>query len=41
MKEIDAKELIPGDIINLTVGDRVPADGRLIFVDDLLPTSQS
>lgn len=34
-KEIDAKELIPGDIINLTVGDRVPADGRLIFVDDL------
>ncbi|MBI5147835.1 MAG: HAD-IC family P-type ATPase [Parcubacteria group bacterium] len=34
-KEIDAKELVPGDIVNLAAGDRVPADGRLIFSDNL------
>ncbi|OGH92215.1 MAG: ATPase [Candidatus Magasanikbacteria bacterium RIFOXYD1_FULL_40_23] len=29
-KEIPAKELVPGDIIVLSTGDRVPADARLI-----------
>ena len=29
--EIDAKELVPGDIIRVSQGDRVPADCRLIF----------
>ncbi len=29
-KEIDAKYLVPGDIIILEAGDRVPADARLI-----------
>jgi len=29
-KEIDAKELVPGDIIVLETGDKVPADARLI-----------
>jgi len=33
--EIDAANLVPGDIIRLTQGDRVPADGRLLFVNDL------
>lgn len=33
--EIDATELIPGDLIRLTQGDRVPADARLVFVNDL------
>ena len=28
--EIDAKEIVPGDIIVLREGDRVPADGKLI-----------
>ena len=28
--EIDAKELVPGDIIVLETGDKVPADSRLI-----------
>ena len=32
--EIDAANLVPGDIIRLTQGDRVPADGRLLFVND-------
>ena len=32
--EIDATNLVPGDIIRLTQGDRVPADGRLLFVND-------
>ncbi|MDI6815118.1 MAG: cation-translocating P-type ATPase, partial [Dehalococcoidales bacterium] len=29
-KEISATELVPGDIILLRAGDRIPADGRLI-----------
>ena len=34
-REIDASELVPGDIIHLAQGDRIPADGRLLFVNDL------
>lgn len=34
-REIDAAGLVPGDIIHLSQGDRVPADARLIFVNDL------
>jgi len=34
-REIDAAELVPGDIAHLAQGDRIPADGRLIFVNDL------
>ena len=33
--ETDADNLVPGDIIRLGQGDRVPADGRLIFENDL------
>lgn len=33
--EIDARELVPGDIIRITQGDRVPADARIIFANDL------
>jgi calcium-translocating P-type ATPase len=33
--EIDVANLVPGDIIRLAQGDRVPADGRLLFVNDL------
>ena len=32
---IDAREIVPGDIILLEAGDRVPADGRLLEVVDL------
>ncbi|MDO8664309.1 MAG: HAD-IC family P-type ATPase, partial [Candidatus Liptonbacteria bacterium] len=32
--EMDVANLVPGDIIRLTQGDRVPADGRLLFVND-------
>ncbi len=33
-REIEAADLVPGDIIRLTQGDRIPADGRLVFVND-------
>ena len=34
-REIDAWELVPGDIVHLASGDRVPADLRLIEVKNL------
>lgn len=34
-KEISADELVPGDIVVLSEGDNVPADGRLIEADDM------
>lgn len=33
--EIDASLLVPGDIIRITQGDRIPADARLLFVNNL------
>jgi len=35
IKEINAEELVPGDIIILEAGQQVPADGRLIEVNNL------
>ena len=34
-REIDAEEVVPGDIIRLVSGARVPADARLIMVNEL------
>ncbi len=33
--EIDTEELVSGDVVRLAQGDRVPADGRIIFANDL------
>ena len=33
--EIDAADLVPGDLVKLAAGDRVPADVRLVAVDGL------
>ncbi|MEO5927725.1 MAG: HAD-IC family P-type ATPase [Patescibacteria group bacterium] len=33
-REIDAEEIVPGDIIRLAQGDRVPADARVMSVND-------
>ncbi|MES2953103.1 MAG: HAD-IC family P-type ATPase [Patescibacteria group bacterium] len=33
-REIDAEEVVVGDIIRLAQGDRVPADARVVFVND-------
>lgn len=35
VKEIAIKELLPGDIINLSAGDMIPADIRIITAKDL------
>ena len=34
-REIDARELVPGDVVLLEAGGRVPADLRLLASDDL------
>ena len=44
--EIDSAELIPGDIIHVSQGDRIPADGRIVFannffVDEAILTGES
>ncbi|PIT87029.1 MAG: hypothetical protein COU31_05075 [Candidatus Magasanikbacteria bacterium CG10_big_fil_rev_8_21_14_0_10_40_10] len=33
-REINAEEIVIGDIIRLAQGDRVPADARIIFIND-------
>lgn len=34
-KEIDAEDLVPGDVVILSAGEKVPADSRLFFVNNL------
>lgn len=34
-REIDASELVPGDVIRVSQGDRVPADARVFFSNSL------
>lgn len=36
LSEIEASELVMGDIVELQMGDRVPADLRLLFVHETL-----
>ncbi|PHH51954.1 Calcium-transporting ATPase sarcoplasmic/endoplasmic reticulum type [Ceratocystis fimbriata CBS 114723] len=33
VSRIKAEELVPGDIITVTIGDRIPADCRLVFIE--------
>lgn len=40
-QDIDAAELVPGDVVFLAAGDRVPADGRLLEAFALLPMKRS
>ncbi|WP_206854074.1 cation-translocating P-type ATPase [Candidatus Enterococcus mangumiae] len=46
VKEINSSEIVPGDIVQLTLGDRVPADAKVIscvnfFVDESFLTGES
>jgi magnesium-transporting ATPase (P-type) len=34
-QKVDAHELVPGDLVRLYIGDRVPADIRIIETSDL------
>ena len=34
--EIDAKELVPGDLIHISQGERIPCDARLIYTNNFL-----
>ncbi len=36
IKEILIEELVPGDIINFSSGDKIPADGRIIHSNNLI-----
>jgi len=36
IKEIVIEELVPGDIINFSSGDNIPADGRIIHSNNLI-----
>ncbi len=35
VREVGADELVPGDIVLLEAGDRIPADGRILFASSL------
>ncbi|MEK9132162.1 MAG: magnesium-translocating P-type ATPase [Patescibacteria group bacterium] len=39
--EIDASEIVPGDIVHLNIGDMIPADIRLFHVDDFTTDESS
>ncbi|VTJ51302.1 Hypothetical predicted protein [Marmota monax] len=41
LQHLVARELVPGDVVSLSVGDRVPADIRLTEVTDLLVDESS
>ncbi|XP_030060390.1 calcium-transporting ATPase type 2C member 2 [Microcaecilia unicolor] len=41
LQHLFARELVPGDIVGLSVGDRVPADIRLVETTDLLVDESS
>ncbi len=40
-RQIDAKEIVPGDIVKLKIGDIIPADARLLGGGDFLQIDQS
>ncbi len=46
LRDVDAKDLVVGDIVSITYGNRIPADGRLIeatnlYVDESILTGES
>lgn len=40
-KLIISSEIVPGDVVYLEAGDRIPADGRLLFIQDLQTNESS
>lgn len=35
-KQIKSEDIVPGDILFITAGDKIPADGRIVDIKDLL-----
>ncbi len=40
-RQIDAKEIVPGDIVKIKIGDIIPADAKLLGGGDFLQVDQS
>jgi len=34
-KEINSEDIVPGDIVSLRAGDRIPADGRILIANEM------
>lgn len=41
IKEIEVHSLVPGDIMFIEAGDKIPADGRVVYVNNLLVNEAS
>jgi Mg2+-importing ATPase len=41
MSEVDDKQIVPGDVVHLAIGDIIPGDTRLFKVEDMTTNESS